>query len=108
MLSPCRCTAESRSALRAQFGLAADAPIAGVEVEFREVPYFLVSRSRQAWSPTSAENINELQLAGLGERGLLVDPDGEGKRLTLVPWQNVISLTISNVEASSDKGPTSA
>ncbi len=103
MLSPCRCTPEAERELRALFGIPESETLGGVEAEFREVPYFLVSRSRQQWSPEKAD-INELLLIGADERGIYVDPDSAGRRMTLVPWPNVVSLTLATGEVSPGKG----
>ena len=72
-----------------------------VEIEFREVPYFLVSRSREQWTEGRGD-INAVRVLAVTDLGLIIDPSsepvGEGgnqaKHHTIVPWSNVISLTI--------------
>ncbi len=103
MLSPCRCTPEAERELRALFGVPEGESVGAVEAEFREVPYFLVARSREKWTPERGD-INELLICGADDRGLFLDPDGAARRMTLVPWHNVVSLTLSTGEVSSDKG----
>lgn len=74
----------------------------GVEIEFREVPYCIVSRSRENWGGERGD-INALRLLSAGSAGLVVDPDSrpvegqnnQGHRHTLIPWTNVISLTVA-------------
>jgi len=90
MISPCRCSVQASQALLSIMGLEKSA--SNVEVEFREVPYFVVSRSREKWNPERGD-INALDLEIVGENGLVFDADGSGRR-SLVPWQNVISITL--------------
>ncbi len=79
---------------------------AGGEVEFREVPYFMVSRSREKW-PEEKGDINTVRVLNATERGLVVDPlsetagsdKTEALRQTLIPWTNIISLTLDKSSA---------
>ncbi len=97
MLSPCRCHPDAHEGLREIFGLAESDAVDTGEIEFKEVPYFLVARSRSQWQPEESGDINEIHIMRAGERGLVVDPDAgqPGRRQTLIPWSNVLSLSIT-------------
>ncbi len=100
MLSPCRCSPRAEASLREILAVEDADPIDKVEVEFREVPYFLVSRSLEKWKPEEGD-INEITILQFSDRGMVVDAEGRTKadgssmRQTLVPWQNIISLSIT-------------
>lgn len=78
-------------------------PFASVELEFKELPYFIVSRSKVKWDP-SLGDVNLVTLLRATEVGLVVDPEfgesqsGNGMRQTLIPWTNVISLSITRAD----------
>ncbi len=104
MNSPCVIATKALPALRQLLGVDAAESLAGVEVEFKEIPYFIVARGRQAWDHTKGD-INTVQVLGVNERGLVVDPDAitvatPPKRFSFVPWSNILSLTISSAEGS--------
>lgn len=70
---------------------------AELQMEFREVPYFVVSRSHKTWDFERGD-INALRVVGANDRGLVVDPQvdpADGRRRSLIPWTNVLSLTVS-------------
>ncbi|MCC5877183.1 MAG: hypothetical protein JJU11_13260 [Candidatus Sumerlaeia bacterium] len=105
MLCTCQCSEASRSALGEILGVGDSSMLQTVEVEFKELPYFLVSRSRAKWDPESQGDINDVELVSVTEKGLLVAPDGAGDaegRRTLIPWQNVISLSTTRTNKGSD------
>ena len=94
MLTVCRLSEDAKKSLQAMFGCAA----AGAEAEFKELPYFLVTRSRTAWDAGEKGDINTILLVAVNERGLVVDPErgaNEPARLTLIPWPNVVSFSIT-------------
>jgi len=101
MLSPCRCTPRAEAALRDLLDAVDVCAAPHVEVEFRELPYFLVSRSQSQWQAGPAADVNVINILDVTERGLLVDAeaqsiDVEPVRRTLIPWQNIISLSLGS------------
>jgi hypothetical protein len=102
MLSSCRCTPEAEASLRSIYGLSGSEPISGIEIEFKELPYFIVSRAKVRWDPAMGD-INVIQLVRISDQGLVVDPrvivEGESSdepgQLTFIPWPNVVSLSIT-------------
>lgn len=103
MITRCSLTFEAAEKLREVLGLPKDVEVGAALLEFREVPYFIVSRSRDKWTEEQGD-INTVRLMGMNDKGLLADPDNSGKaklgevgRLTLIPWPNVISLTVERV-----------
>jgi hypothetical protein len=102
MLSACRCSREAEVSLRSLLGIAAGDPISGVELEFKELPYFIVSRARTRWDPAMGD-INVIQIVRITDQGIVVDPRvmaedevaAEPGQLTFVPWPNVVSLSIT-------------
>lgn len=97
MNAKCLCTPEAANALCKALELScSDAVVA--EIEFRELPYCIVSRSREQWTEARGD-ITALRVVGITERGLVLDPDGEEttpSRRTLIPWTNIISLTVAS------------
>lgn len=103
MLCTCRCSDSSRSSLGEILGVGNSANLETIEVEFKELPYFLVSRSRVKWDTETQGDINEIELLSVTNNGLLVAPDGPATDArTLVPWQNVISLSTTRTTKGSD------
>ncbi|MCC6548324.1 hypothetical protein IT570_14290 [Candidatus Sumerlaeota bacterium] len=102
MISFCFCSGEAHARLCDFFGFHRDEKVAGVEVEFREIPYFIVSRSRTAWNPEQGD-INAINLLSVNDGGIFVDsvsmqgqPAADGsRRHTFIPWSNVLSMTIT-------------
>ena len=102
MLSSCRCSSAAEASLRSLLGLNAGDAIAGIEIEFKELPYFIVSRAKVRWDPAMGD-INVINLVRITEQGLVVDPrvssdgdaDSEPGQLTFIPWPNVVSLSIT-------------
>ena len=96
MISPARCTPEAARALAGQLGLPGDVSFDALEVEFREIPYFIVSRSRATWDQGAKGDINAFEVLSVGQHGMLVNSSGEqsDQRFTLIPWANVISITV--------------
>ena len=96
MLTKCRLTHRAKVAIQAALQAPSGQPIHCAELEFKELPYFLVSRSRAGWNTEEKGNINEILLENVSERVLIVDPDvNDNKcRRTLVPWANVISISV--------------
>lgn len=94
MVTPCTIAPEAAKRIRRALRLPDDSMFESVHLEFREVPYFIVSRSRENWDAERGD-INTVHLVDVTKRGLIADPDGsgQGRRLTLIPWTNVISLT---------------
>ena len=101
MLTLCTLSHTAEIALREIAGLTAGEPLAGAEVEFKELPYFLVSRSRMTWDFEKQGDINAVRLDRITDRGLLINPEPESAcpRVTLIPWTNVISLTVARQRA---------
>jgi hypothetical protein len=98
MLTNCALTHRSSEALREAFSVPRGEEILSAQLEFKEMPYFLVSRSRENWDFEMRGDINAVLLVGMTDRGLLVDPSpksGREKKVTLIPWANVISLTVT-------------
>lgn len=106
MLSPCIVSREAAPALCDLLGFSAS-PGSAVDVEFKEVPYFLVARSRAAWMPEQQGDINAISIVGVTDRGLVVDPmnalaaesELTGTMRTLIPWSNIVSLTITRADS---------
>lgn len=88
--------------MRELLQLAGDTAVGPLEIEFKEVPYFLVSRAASKWSPEQQGDLNEIEILGVGEKGLIVDPDSTGgkTRRTLVPWSNIVSLSLTSAPSS--------
>ena len=55
MISSCFCSGEAQARLCDFFGFRRDENVDGVQVEFKEIPYFVVSRSRHAWNPEQGD-----------------------------------------------------
>ncbi len=101
MIAKCQCSAEAARKLR-EFAVmdSGEGPCVA-EIEFREVPYFLVSRSREKWMEGRGD-INVVRVINATSLGLVIDPASESvetqsaqaSRHTMIPWANVISLTI--------------
>lgn len=106
LTTSCRCSAVAEAALRERIGFPSAAPFGDVEVEFKEVPYFIVSRSRQKPWDASRGDISRMDVVGVSTDGLVVDPDvpPADTRRTLIPWSNIISLTISGASAGAPEG----
>lgn len=103
----CRCTEVAARQLRETMGLVGAEAFTGIEVEFRELPYFVVSRGRLKQNPETAQEIT-LPLLRLNERGLVFDsrlPGQEGEAVAFVPWQNVISLSITRAAGAKGSEP---
>jgi len=101
MLSSCRCSSAAEASLRSLLGLGAGDAIASIEIEFKELPYFIVSRAKVRWDPAMGD-INVINLVRITDQGLVVDPrvagddaDSEPGQLTFIPWPNVVSLSIT-------------
>lgn len=100
MIARVSCTENAARALREFCALPGKAGECGGEIEFRELPYFLVERSAHRWTEGQGD-VNVVRVLAANDRGLVIDPLSEtmeaGKvagRHTLVPWTNVVSLTI--------------
>ncbi len=101
MIAPCKLTPAAEAVIRGMLGFETAAPVVSAEIEFREVPYFLVARSREKWSAEQGD-INEVQVIAANEFGLVINPDNrptggdlpQAPRHTLVPWQNILSLSL--------------
>lgn len=102
MLTTCRLSDNAQRALSAEFGEDA----IGAEIEFKELPYFMVTRSRTNWNFETQGDINAILMLDITDRGIMVDPEREGEpaRKTLIPWSNIISLSI--VRGADDSSPT--
>ena len=103
MISSGFCTGAAQSRLCEFFGLPAAESLSGVEIEFKEIPYFVVSRSRTTWNQDQGD-INAINVLNIDNRGLMVDPlslPGNpagrevSRRLAFIPWSNILSLTIT-------------
>ena len=102
MITTCTSTPEIAARVCDYLGLDVAPPVAEWELEFREVPYFIVSRSRERWEIDQGD-INTACIVGVNERGLVLDPEsGKPERYTsgkqketLIPWTNIISLTVT-------------
>jgi len=101
MIARCVLTDEAAGELRSRAAIAAAEGGKSGELEFREVPYFLVSRSMKNWSEEKGD-INIVRVLNATEAGLVIDPTSEtavsggtqAPRHTLVPWTNIISITL--------------
>jgi hypothetical protein len=62
-----------------------------VDVEFREVPSFIITRSGAQRARGSA-TLTPIGILSVNSLGLLFEDDEQGS-LSFVPWQNVISIT---------------
>lgn len=105
MIARLDCSAEALQRLHELAGMGA-VSVAGVaEIEFREVPYFLVSRSREQWTEGRGD-INAVRVLSVTDLGVVVDPASDPRaqaaRRTIIPWTNVISLTVG--PANNDSG----
>ncbi len=110
MIAKGRLTKEAAAVLKEMSGIKGSSSITEAEIEFREVPYFLVSRSRVNWTEEQGD-VNEIQILWASESGLSVDPLNEptkdkddptqALRHTLIPWSNVLSLTLIRNEFGS-------
>lgn len=97
----CLCAPAAVSRIRQMAGLDAAAKVGMIEVEFRELPYFLVTRSRELWSDDQGD-INAVRAIAATEFGLVVDAasgdarsdDKEPRQRTVIPWANIISITV--------------
>lgn len=102
MISPGYCAAEAATRLAQAIGIGIENVALRLEIEFREVPYFIVSRSRKQWAEDQGD-INAVCVVDANEKGILIDPDtgaeraGNSKRV-FVPWTNVLSLSVSSAE----------
>jgi hypothetical protein len=80
-------------------GIDLSGAVSAVEVEFREVPYFIVARARDKWSPEQGD-VNAFQIIGVTDTGLLADPkslsktDALSNKQTFIPWTNILSLSV--------------
>ncbi|MEQ8821279.1 MAG: hypothetical protein RLY93_13645 [Sumerlaeia bacterium] len=107
MIAKVLCTPDAQRKLSELTQLRGGEGIARAEIEFREVPYFLVSRARtrDSWLE-SGKDINAMRVMDVSAAGLIIDPDSEpladdpnqARRHTFVPWTNVISLTVERPE----------
>ena len=102
MISPCTCSADGRAQLLGLMGVqpTLGAPADEVNLEFRELPYFIVSRARlrREGAPSGAGDVAGMQILGANTLGLLVDPrledsPADGPQRVFVPWTNVISVS---------------
>jgi len=115
MLMTCKPSARAEKELRRLLCLEGQEGLTIVEVEFRELPYFMVARSRVKWDAASQGDINVVSLLHVTAEGIVVDPlsqplpgsDTQAVRHTLIPWQNVISLSITRADSGA-KGTHSA
>jgi len=104
MIAKCHCTKESQTALQKFAGVDSKDFSTLAEIEFRELPYFLVSRSREKWMEGS-EDVNAVKLVGANEHGVVFNPgpSNEDSKRTFVPWQNIISFSFfAEAESSQD------
>jgi hypothetical protein len=68
------------------------------EVEFRELPYFFVLRSRDKWQEGKPDP-HHVQVKGANALGLFFEANSaadQGDKTVFVPWANVISFSIPN------------
>ncbi len=101
MIARIQCSPTASAQLRDACAMPSLAGACAGELEFREVPYFMVSRSAANWSDAQGD-INTIRVLSATALGLVIDPlsetnGGEGTeavRQTLVPWTNVVSLTL--------------
>jgi hypothetical protein len=100
MVATCQLSAEAKRSLAPVFGVP-EGSVFGAELEFRELPYCIVSRAKIRWDATMGD-VNELVLVRLADQGVVVDPElgsnatnPEAARLVLIPWQNIASLSIT-------------
>jgi hypothetical protein len=113
MISPCTCSADGRAQLLGLMGVPTmGTPADEVNLEFRELPYFIVSRARlrREGQPMGAGDVAGMQILGANSLGLLVDPrledtPAEGPQRVFVPWTNVISVSF-RTPSESLKGST--
>ena len=89
MIALCCCSPKASGELAAILG---SPQVDGeVEVEFREVPSFIITRSG-AQRARGNTTLTPVGIISVNSLGLLFEADELGSR-SLVPWQNVISIT---------------
>lgn len=97
MIARLRCTESAARKVRAACALPEGGGACEGEIEFRELPYFMVERSAMKWTEGQGD-VNTVQIVDATDRGIVIDPLSESDRAatrhTLVPWTNVVSLTI--------------
>ncbi len=94
MIALCCCSPKASGELAAILG---SQQVKGyVDVEFREVPSFIITRSGAQRARGNA-TIAPVEIVSVGPVGLLFEADEQGSR-SLVPWQNVISITARKEE----------
>jgi len=94
VIARCLCEADAAGSIAREIYKAEPAGTREFEIEFREVPYFIVSRSKQQWMEARGD-INCVRVVGATALGILIDPAAgvPGER-TFVPWTNVLSMTM--------------
>jgi hypothetical protein len=99
MISECLCHPDAARSLGHMADLRAGTDAVRVEVEFKEIPYFIVKRARLRTPEmmTSSVDLNRIHLVGVTDAGLVFVDDlspAAGTRV-FVPWTNVLSISIS-------------
>lgn len=102
MIAKCYCTPEAQKALTQHFAGYSSAEgfpnkFAEAEIEFRELPYLFVLRSREKWQEGDADP-HSVRVVNANASGFVIDPgqtpEDENKKAVFIPWTNIISFTI--------------
>ena len=104
MIAKCFCSSDAKASLAKSLGVSDEQSSELAEVEFRELPYFFVSRSKEQWMEGQGDP-NSVRIVSATEQGLLFDPGANSqqkeRKVCFVPWLNIISLSfIDNDEQS--------
>lgn len=109
MIAKCHCTPEAQEALKIHLqGYASDhgaITFTEAEIEFRELPYLFVLRSREQWQEGDPDP-HAVRVINANASGLVINPgrtpqDSDNRRV-FVPWANIISLTL--IQSHSQNG----
>lgn len=96
MIAKCLCSEQAYDSLIKHLGVSKDQASPLAEVEFRELPYFFVSRSKEQWMEGQGD-VNAVRISQATDLGLLFDPGANSsqkeRKVCFVPWLNIISLS---------------
>ncbi|MGF1573921.1 MAG: hypothetical protein ACFCU1_12725 [Sumerlaeia bacterium] len=110
MIAKCFCTPDAQEALATHFrGYASPAGVPDnfveAEIEFRELPYLFVLRSREKWQEGDADP-HSVRVVNANDSGVLIDPgqtaEDQNHKAVFIPWTNIISFTV--IQSQSQDG----